>query len=199
MALYCPLWSQTGNSPARKASAAWSSIVKFRVFMLTALIVLLISAQLIRVIPNALFLGQLGDGRGFSLLQLSGSNSLKKKSRISHAAVGALAGFVGGLSAVWGPPTVAYLTVMDVEKKEHIRTQGVIYGITGRWPDIQPFINRDIEFEHPIYSDLGAGCHTWHAFCRMIQDRIDQSVFMKATLLVLMIAGVNLIRRAFFA
>ncbi|MEK9704861.1 MAG: sulfite exporter TauE/SafE family protein, partial [Paracoccaceae bacterium] len=31
-----------------------------------------------------------------------------------------------------------------------------------------------------------------------IQDRIDQSVFMRATLLVLMIAGVNLIRRAFF-
>ena len=34
---------------------------------------------------------------------------------------------------------------------------------------------------------------------RIVQDRIDQSVFMKATLLVLMIAGVNLIRRAFFA
>ena len=34
---------------------------------------------------------------------------------------------------------------------------------------------------------------------RIIQDRIDQSVFMKATLLVLMTAGVNLVRRALFA
>ena len=84
------------------ASAALSSIVKFRVFMLTALIVLLISAQLIRVIPNALFLGAIGVMViGFSLLQLSGRRiPVKKESKVSHATIGALAGFVGGLSAV---------------------------------------------------------------------------------------------------
>ena len=69
--LILPTLVTNGQQALRQgASAALSSIVKFRVFMLTALIVLLISAQLIRVIPNALFLGAIGVMViGFSLLQ----------------------------------------------------------------------------------------------------------------------------------
>ena len=70
--LILPTLVTNGQQALRQGvSAALSSIVKFRVFMLTALIVLLISAQLIRVIPNALFLGAIGVMViGFSLLQL---------------------------------------------------------------------------------------------------------------------------------
>ena len=103
--LILPTLVTNGQQALRQGtSAAWSSIVKFRVFMMTALIVLLISAQLIRVIPNALFLGVIGVMViGFSLLQLTGRRiPVQKESKVSHAAIGALAGFVGGLSAVWG-------------------------------------------------------------------------------------------------
>lgn len=201
--LILPTLVTNGQQALRQgASAAWNSIVKFRVFMLTALIVLLISAQLIRVIPNALFLGAIGVMViGFSLLQLSGRRiPVKKESRVSHAGIGAFAGFVGGLSAVWGPPTVAYLTVMDVEKKEHIRTQGVIYGIGALALTFSHLSTGILNLNTLIYSSILVPAAIFGMrLGRMIQDRIDQSVFMKATLLVLMIAGVNLIRRAFFA
>ena len=183
-------------------SAAWSSIVKFRVFMMTALIVLLISAQLIRVIPNALFLGVIGVMViGFSLLQLTGRRiPVQKESMVSHAAIGALAGFVGGLSAVWGPPTVAYLTVMEIDKKEHIRTQGVIYGIGALALTFSHLSTGILNIHTLIFSAiLVPAAIVGMRLGRIIQDRIDQSVFMKATLLVLMTAGVNLVRRALFA
>ena len=70
---------------------------------------------------------------GFSLLQLQVVEFLLKKSRGSVTRHRCACWFCGRLSAVWGPPTVAYLTVMDVEKKEHIRTQGVIMALV-HWP-----------------------------------------------------------------
>lgn len=174
----------------------------FRVFMLTALFFLLISAQLIRVIPNALFLGAIGGMViCFSLLQLSGRRiPIKKESKVSHAAIGALTGFVGGLSAVWGPPTVAFLTVMDVEKKEHIRTQGVVYGVGALALTFSHLSTGILNLNTLIFSAILIPAAIFGMrLGRTIQDRIDQSIFMKATLFVLMVAGVNLIRRAFFA
>jgi len=161
--LILPTLVTNGQQALRQgASAAWNSIVKFRVFMLTALIVLLISVMVI----------------GFSLLQLSGRRiPVKKESRVSHAAIGAFAGFVGGLSAVWGPPTVAYLTVMDVEKKEHIRTQGVIYGIGAL----------ALTFSH-----LSTGILN-------LNTLIYSSILVPAAIFGMRLGGVNLIRRAFFA
>lgn len=201
--LILPTLVTNGQQALRQGtSAAWSSIVKFRVFMMTALIVLLISAQLIRVIPNALFLGVIGVMViGFSLLQLTGRRiPVQKESKVSHAAIGALAGFVGGLSAVWGPPTVAYLTVMEIDKKEHIRTQGVIYGIGALALTFSHLSTGILNLHTLIFSAiLVPAAIVGMRLGRIIQDQIDQSVFMKATLLVLMIAGLNLVRRALFA
>jgi uncharacterized membrane protein YfcA len=201
--LILPTLVTNGQQALRQGvSAAWSSVVTFRVFMLTALFFLLISAQLIRVIPNALVLGAIGGMViFFSLLQLSGRRiPIKKESKVSHAAIGALTGFVGGLSAVWGPPTVAFLTVMDVEKKEHIRTQGVIYGVGALALTFSHLSTGILNQNTLIYSAIMVPAAIFGMrLGRTIQDRIDQSIFMKATLFVLMVAGVNLIRRAFFA
>ena len=196
------LVTNTQQALRQGVSAAWSSVVMFRVFMLTALFFLLISAQLIRVIPNALFLGVIGGMViCFSLLQLSGRRiPIKKESKVSHAAIGALTGFVGGLSAVWGPPTVAFLTVMDVEKKEHIRTQGVVYGVGALALTFSHLSTGILNLNTLIFSAILIPAAIFGMrLGRTIQDRIDQSIFMKATLFVLMVAGVNLIRRAFFA
>jgi len=104
------------------------------------------------------------------------------------------------LSAVWGPPTVAFLTVMDVEKKEHIRTQGVVYGVGALALTFSHLSTGILNLNTLIYSAILIPAAIFGMrLGRTIQDRIDQSIFMKATLFVLMVAGVNLIRRAFFA
>lgn len=200
--LILPTLVTNGQQALRQGTrAAWGSMVKFRVFMLTGLLVLMISAQLIRVIPTSLFLGAIGLMIvGFSLVQLTGRRiPVRKDSKISHAAIGAFAGFIGGLSAVWGPPTVAFLTVMDVEKKEHIRTQGVIYGFGALALTFSHISTGILNMQTLIYSAILVPAAIFGMRVgRTVQDRFDQKLFLRATLLVLMIAGVNLVRRAFF-
>ncbi len=178
--------------------AAARSIIRFRVFLAVGLIFLLGSAQLVRLLPGASLLLVIGlPVTVFALLQLLGWRlALTAPSLRVEAIVGAVAGFIGGLSGVWGPPTVAYLTAINTEKTEQMRVQGVIYGLgavalfvahTGSGvirPQTIPF-SAVLVIPAVIGMWLGA----------KVQDRIDQRTFRQATLAVLLIAGLNLIRR----
>ncbi|NDI05526.1 MAG: hypothetical protein EBY58_04485 [Rhodobacteraceae bacterium] len=89
---------------------------------------------------------------------------------------------------------------MDVEKKEHIRTQGVVYGVGALALTFSHLSTGILNLNTLIFSAILIPAAIFGMrLGRTIQDRIDQSIFMKATLFVLMVAGVNLIRRAFFA
>ena len=108
-----------------------------------------------------------------------------------------VAGFLGGISGIWGPPTVMYLTALGTQKHEQMRAQGVIYGLGA---------------VSLVGAHIGSGvlnAATWPLsaamivpaligmFCgRQVMDRIDQVVFRRATLFVLLVAGLNLMRRA---
>ena len=111
----------------------------------------------------------------------------------------AFAGFIGGLSGVWGPPVVAYLTALGTEKREQMRIQGVIYGLgavalTAAHVGSGVLDARTAVFSATLIPSAVVGM--WIG--GRIQDRIDQTLFRKATLAVLLIAGLNLLRRAFF-
>jgi len=111
--------------------AAWETIRVYRVFLIVGGCVLVASAQLVAVLPSWVLFLIIGVAvAGFALLQLIGwKPQVSRDARAVEAAVGALAGFTGGLSGIWGPPTVAYLTATDTPKAEHVRAQGVIYGL----------------------------------------------------------------------
>ena len=89
------------------------------------------SAQLINILSPKAFLLILGAPVSFfALVQLLGLKlTLQAPSMRVEAMVGAVAGAVGGISGVWGPPTVAYLTALNTPKKDQMRVQGVIYGL----------------------------------------------------------------------
>ena len=182
------------------AKAAVSSLVQFKLFLLTGGVVLLASAQLAPYVPAVLFLGSLGimivSFCLFQMLDLRFSHDAQSKK--AAIGFGAFAGFFGGMSGVWGPPTVAYLTALDTEKSEQIRVQGVVYGLGALLL---------------LVGHIGSGIFTWSIapFSAMlvipavigvwvgtqICKKVDQPMFRKATLVVLLIAGCNLIRRAF--
>jgi uncharacterized membrane protein YfcA len=183
---------------AQGRSAAWSSIRRFRVFLLAGLICLLLSAQSLRFLPTEVILLVIGGPIVlFALLQIFGIRfHLAKPSHAIEAVVGGFAGAVGGVSGVWGPPTVAYLTAIDTAKGDQMRVQGVIYGLGA---------------VALLFAHVGSGIVTWGtlpfsillvppAVLGMwlggrISARIDQAAFRKATLFVLLIAGANLVRR----
>jgi len=122
--------------------------------------------------------------------------TIAHRSRRSEAAVGGIAGLIGGVSGVWGPPTVIYLTALGTERTEQIRVQGVIYGLGAvalllahagsgvMRAETAPF---SLALVVPAVAGMWIG--------GQLHDRIDQVLFRRATLVVLLIAGLNLLRR----
>ena len=179
--------------------AALDSVRKYRVFLLVGLVFLLGSAQVVRAVPSHVLLLGIGIpivlyalvslmGRPLRLPDGAGARA--------EAVIGAVAGFFGGISGVWGPPTVAMLSSRNTEKTEQIRVQGVIYGL-GAVALVMAHLasgvlNLDtISFSMILIAPAMVGM--WIGF--RIQDRLDQATFRKLTFLVLFLAGANLVRR----
>ncbi len=180
------------------APAAVASIRKFRVFLGVGLVCLLASAQLINILSPKAFLLILGAPVSFfALVQLLGWKlTLQAPSMRVEAMVGAVAGAVGGVSGVWGPPTVAYLTALNTPKKDQMRVQGVIYGL-GAVALVAAHTGSGVfRIETALFSALLiVPAVVGMRGGQFLQDRIDQAQFRKLTLLVLLIAGLNLLRR----
>ncbi len=180
------------------APAAVASIRRFRVFLGVGLVFLLASAQLVNVLSTKVFLLMIGGPVSFfALIQLLGLKlTLQAPSGRIEAVAGAVAGFVGGISGVWGPPTVTYLTALNTPKKDQIRVQGVIYGLGAVALVVAHLGSGILRAETAVFSAL----LVLPALAGMrggvfLQDRIDQAQFRRLTLLVLLIAGLNLLRR----
>jgi uncharacterized membrane protein YfcA len=179
--------------------AALQSMKRFRLFLLVGLVFLLTSAQLVRVLPQDVMLLIIGVPVSlFALTQLMGRQlTLSKPTRRSEALVGGFAGLIGGMSGIWGPPTVAYLTALGTEKSEQIRVQGVIYGMGAvalLFGHVASGVMRAETAPFSIALILPAVLGMWIG--GRLHDRIDQVAFRRVTLIVLLVAGLNLLRRA---
>ncbi|MCR8824937.1 sulfite exporter TauE/SafE family protein [Pseudosulfitobacter koreensis] len=198
--LLLPTLATNGVQALRQGPrAAWASITKFRTYMIVGGIVLVLSAQLVSVLPMQVMLLIIGvPVTGFALMQIVGwTLKLNGQSTVFEVVIGTVAGFLGGISGIWGPPTVMYLTALGTEKHEQMRAQGVIYGLgavslvgahvgsgvlnAATWPLSAAMV---------VPALLGMVCGS------RVMDRIDQVLFRRATLFVLLVAGVNLVRRA---
>ena len=163
------------------------------------LVCLVVSAQFVTRIPGNLLFLILGiPVTIFAILQLVGwrptidpANRLK-----AELGIGAFAGGIGGLSGVWGPPTVLYLTAMNTPKVEHVRVQGVVYAAGAVFFTLAHLKSGVLNAEGLQFSALlilPAMLGMVAGFA--VQDRLDQEKFRWAILLVLTVAGLNLIRR----
>lgn len=180
-------------------SAAWASIKRFRLFLMTGFVMLVLSAQLVRVIPVQLLLLLIG----IPIVLFAISQLMGRQLRLGYnpakwieMAIAAFAGFIGGFSGVWGPPTVAYLTAMDTPKQDQMRVQGVIYGLGAValfGAHLTSGVIRAETLPFAVALVPAALGGMWIGF--KLQDRIDQVVFRRATLVVLLLAGGNLVRR----
>ncbi len=183
-------------------SAAWGSVQLHWRYLAAVLVCLMISAQFVTSIPAATLFLVLGlPVTLFAVLQLIGWRPRidPDQKRAAELGVGAFAGTLGGLSGVWGPPTVLYLTAMSVPKIEHVRVQGVVYG-AGSIALALAHVNSGVldgpglKFSALLVLPAVVGMAIGFA----IQDRLDQEKFRWAILIVLTIAGLNLVRRGLF-
>ncbi|WP_180887816.1 sulfite exporter TauE/SafE family protein [Ruegeria sp. THAF57] len=178
--------------------AAIDAIRQFRVFLSVGLVFLLLGAQLVSIVPEKTFVLIIGiPVTFFALIQMLGLKlTLEKSSARIEASIGSIAGFVGGLSGVWGPPTVLYLTALNTPKAVQMRVQGVIYSLGAVALLVAHLGSGIFNAQTAPFSAvliLPALIGMWVGL--QLQSRIDQARFRKVTLLVLLIAGLNLLRR----
>ncbi|MEM6479462.1 MAG: sulfite exporter TauE/SafE family protein [Pseudomonadota bacterium] len=182
-------------------AAMLGSLRRYRLFLAMGGAALLASSQLFSQIPANAFYLLLGVPVTLYAVALLLGVPLKLngKSRATSVALGLFAGAIGGISGVWGPVTVAYLTAYELSKEEQMRVQGAIYGLGAVLLAFAHLASGVLDARTIPFSALlvlPAVLGLWIGF--RIQDRMDQSLFKKATLVVLAIAGLNLIRRGLF-
>ncbi|MEM0937063.1 MAG: sulfite exporter TauE/SafE family protein [Pseudomonadota bacterium] len=183
-------------------AAAWQSLLHHKRYLFIAGTVLVLSAQLVGWLDTRVLLALIGVPIVlFGLSQLVGWVLILSEQQRGSAEVGfgVVSGFFGGLSGVWGPPMVMYLTALGTPKKEQMRVQGVAFGLGGALllvAHLQSGVLNHTTWPLSVALVVPAVVGTWLGL--QIQDRIDQALFRKLTLVVLIIAGLNLVRRAVF-
>ena len=195
-ALTSNLWLATQRGWRDTIEAA----ISFRFFIVIMLIFLLISAQMVRSIPPRAVLLVIGVPIAFfATIQLFGVRfSLARKARLPvEAAVAAMSGFVGGMSGIWGPPLVTYLTAVNTPKHTQMRLQGVVYTIASialLGAHFRSGILDRSTLALSVYALIPAMIGVWLGTAW--HDRLPQQMFRRLTLVILVLAGGNLIRRA---
>lgn len=177
---------------------AWDSLWKFRILVTVGLVVIVLSAQLVPVLPNDVLYVALGVPIVlFAGISLAGwVPRLKGRRTLAEVITGIVGGVFGGLSGLFGPPLVLFLTAIDTPKTEQVRVTGVVF-IAGSIVYV---------FAHLISGILTPATAVFSAAIAVpamlglalgftLQDRIDHATFRKVTLIILVIAGFNLIRR----
>ena len=179
-------------------AAAWQSLVKYRVFLLAGAACLAISAPLVLVVsPAVLFLVIGISVTGFSALQLLGwQPNLRGRSRLIEAATGGFTGLMGGVSGIWAPSTVAYLTALNTPKVEQVRVQGVVFGL-GALALFGAHLKTGVmsAATAPLSALMVIPAIMGMLIGARLRDRVDQASFKRITLVLLCLGGLNLIRR----
>ena len=197
-ALIFPTLVTNGMQAFRQGwAAAWASMRDYWIYLTVGGIFLLASAQLVAILSaTALYLLIGCVVASFAFVQLAGWRPSVKRSRLSDGLVGAFAGSIGGMSGVWGPQTVTYLTAVGTPKVAQVRAQGVIFGL-GAVALLVAHLRSGVMNSQTVWlSGLLVGpAIVGTAIGFRLQDRIDQTTFRRVTLIVLCFGGLSLIWR----
>ncbi|WP_259400235.1 sulfite exporter TauE/SafE family protein [Roseovarius sp. SCSIO 43702] len=184
-------------------AAALAALRRFAPFLVAGFVLMILSAQAVPWMSARLMLLLIGIPvslvAGFALMGRTLPIPTPPTARI-QAVVGAVAGFFGGITGIWGPPTVALLTAMHTPKVEQIRIQGVVYGLGALTLVASHTVSGVLDARSAVASLLLcvpalAGLHVGFR----VQDRLDQRRFERVTHVVLLLAGGFLILRGLAA
>jgi uncharacterized membrane protein YfcA len=183
--------------------AARDSLVRYGLLNLVLVVTIALAAQLVVALPDRLLFGLLGLAiTAFGASQLAGWRPRfpAHHRRLVEAGVGLVAGFFGGISGIWGPPVVLYLLATEVPKVEMVRVQSLSF-LLGSLVLLGAHIRSGVLDATTLPTSAWLVLPTMAAMVAgyRVQDRLDQDLFRKLTLAVLILSGLNLLRRAFAA
>jgi uncharacterized membrane protein YfcA len=168
--------------------------------ILPLMVMITLSAQLLVALPDRILFGGIGLLITlFAISQLAGwrPRIAQAHRRAWQWATGLVGGFVGGIAGIWGPPVVMYLIATDTPKVETVRVQALCF-LFGALVLVGAHVASGVL--NPVTAPMSAWLvlPTVGAMFAgyLIQDRLDQRRFRAVTLMVLVAAGINLLRRA---
>lgn len=178
---------------------ALDAIRDFRRYLLVVCIAIFAAAQLVTIIPTTAFYLVLGiPVVTLCLIQLAGWRPIIAPQHRHRAewGIGLISGMLGGLAGTWGPTTVLFLMAIDTPRARQMVVQGVIYG-AGAYALFFAHLNSGILNAKTAPLSLllivPAFLGMWAGF--QLQDRMDANNFRRITLVVLIVMGLNMIRR----
>lgn len=179
---------------------ALASARKFRLHIAMVCLFICVSAGFAAIMPQWIMYGLLGVPITlFALWQLSGRPlvlNLRHRRR-AEGWSGVIGGLYGGISGIWGPPLIVYLLSIGTEKKEQVRVQGVVFLIgavvlMGAHLASGLLNAQTLPLSALLCIPAFAGMMAGFA----LQDRLDVAQFRRWTLILLILTGLNLVRRA---
>lgn len=180
---------------------AWGSIRSFRWHIVTVLIFIFVSAAFATAFPQGLMYFVLGAPIVlFALWQLSGRSLALPvhHRRRAEIGTGVIGGLYGGISGIWGPPLIVLLLSLRVEKREQVRVQGVVFLLGAATLTVAHLGSGVLNAQTlPLSAILCAPALAGLLAGFALQDRLDVVQFRRWTLVLLVLTGTNLVRRAF--
>jgi uncharacterized protein len=181
---------------------ALETLHRFWLLNIVLVIMIALAAQLVVALPDRFLFGLLGvTVSAFGASQLVGWRPrFSRRHRVAvEVAVAVVAGFFGGLSGIWGPPIVMYLIATDLPKLELVRAQSLSFLLGS-------VVLMLAHLRSGVLNPVTLPASAWMVVPTMaamvagyrVHDRLDQRVFRTLTLLVLVLSGLNLVRRALF-
>ncbi len=179
--------------------AARAALSEYVIYVSIVCVMILITSQFVRLVSPDTMLFWLGViVVGLCSIQIAGLKLVipQRHRRIGAVISGFFSGILGGFAGTWGPTTVLYLVAVETPKTKQIVVQGVVYGLGSVMLLLghlrSGILNADTA---PLSAVLLIPAFVGMRLGFMVHDRIDQVMFRKATLWVLLIAGLNLIRK----
>ncbi|HPD94059.1 MAG: sulfite exporter TauE/SafE family protein [Rhodobacter sp.] len=179
-------------------AAAQSGLRFWRIIVMT-MTGILITAPFVVVLPQQAMFLLLGIAvLFFAGLQLSGwapDIPPRWKAPIEMGA-GLIGGLYGGISGIWGPPSIVYLLAAKVEKTEMIRVMSVIFTMGAVVLTMAHLRSGVLNARTAVLSaamlvPAGLGM----AMGYRVQDRLDPVRFKRWMLILLALSALNLLRR----
>lgn len=171
-------------------------------YVVIVCLTILIFAQLVPLIPQRVFYFMLGiPVMILAIIQLAGVRLIIPPHRRGPAELiaAAVSGMLGGFAGTWGPTTVLYLLAIEIPKERQMVVQGVIYA-SGAFMLLFAHIHSGIltpataTFSTALLLPALLGMLIGF----QIQDRMNQDGFRRVTLIMLVIGGLNLLRKGLF-
>ena len=112
---------------------------------------------------------------------------------------GSLGGFLGGMSAIWGPPMMIYFVMLRLPKEDYIQAVGLVWFIASI-PLVIAYVRYGILTSDTVLLSMLACVPGFIgvAIGQALRKYVNQQAFTKLLLLFLFLVSLNLLRRAIF-